>query len=73
MSTILTRNPDPQPVTLPPPNPNPPVCAHLAAHRENVEGRNSDFANIIQKTVFIDKATSGDSAANVETSEEMRK
>lgn len=28
------------------------VCAHLAAHRENVAGRNADFANIIAKTEF---------------------
>ena len=28
------------------------VCAHLAAHRENVSGRNSDARNIIKKTVF---------------------
>lgn len=28
------------------------VCAHLAAHRENVQGRNSDFKNIYDKTVF---------------------
>ena len=28
------------------------ICSHLAAHRENVSGRNSDFANIYQKTSF---------------------
>ena len=28
------------------------VCSHLAAHRENVTGRNSDVRNIIEKTVF---------------------
>lgn len=28
------------------------VCSHLAAHRENVTGRNSDFTNILNKTVF---------------------
>ncbi|KAJ8598307.1 hypothetical protein CTAYLR_007549 [Chrysophaeum taylorii] len=28
------------------------VCAHLAAHRENVEGRNSDVAAILAKTEF---------------------
>jgi len=28
------------------------ICAHLAAHRENVAGRNSDFANVYQKTSF---------------------
>jgi len=53
------------------------VCAHLAAHRENVEGRNSDFANILQKTVFIDKAFSGEPGAPApglgDASEEMRK
>lgn len=28
------------------------VCSHLAAHRENVTGRNADFANVFQKTTF---------------------
>lgn len=28
------------------------VCSHLAAHRENVTGRNQDFANVYNKTVF---------------------
>ncbi len=28
------------------------VCAHLAAHRENVAGRNSDFRNIMERSVF---------------------
>ena len=28
------------------------VCSHLAAHRENVKGRNEDFHNIIEKTKF---------------------
>ena len=28
------------------------VCAHLAAHRDNVEGRNSDYHSIIAKTRF---------------------
>ena len=28
------------------------VCTHLAAHRENVTGRNSDFANVFNKTTF---------------------
>ena len=28
------------------------VCSHLAAHRENVAGRNADFANILSKTSF---------------------
>lgn len=28
------------------------VCAHLAAHRDNVEGRNSDFSSILSKTEF---------------------
>lgn len=28
------------------------VCSHLAAHRDNVAGRNSDFHNIISKIVF---------------------
>lgn len=29
------------------------VAAHLAAHRDNVAGRNADFANIIQRVQFI--------------------
>ena len=28
------------------------ICSHLAAHRENVVGRNSDYANILSKTRF---------------------
>lgn len=28
------------------------VCSHLAAHRENVMGRNADFSNVLQKTAF---------------------
>ena len=28
------------------------VCSHLAAHRENVVGRNADFANVLGKTTF---------------------
>jgi len=28
------------------------VCSHLAAHRENVTGRNADYANILTKTSF---------------------
>ena len=28
------------------------VCSHLAAHRENVDGRNADFASIVAKTSF---------------------
>eukprot|EP01038_Epipyxis_sp_PR26KG_P011261 gene11261-15109_t len=28
------------------------VCAHLAAHRENVSGRNSDFKNIYERSFF---------------------
>lgn len=29
------------------------VCSHLAAHRENVAGRNGDFQSIIEKSVFL--------------------
>eukprot|EP01031_Cornospumella_fuschlensis_P042228 gene42228-51563_t len=29
------------------------ICAHLAAHRENVAGRNADFKNIYEKSVFV--------------------
>ena len=28
------------------------ICSHLAAHRENVKGRNADFLNVFQKTSF---------------------
>jgi len=28
------------------------VCTHLAAHRENITGRNADFANVFHKTAF---------------------
>ena len=28
------------------------VCGHLAAHQENVAGRNADFSNIISKLEF---------------------
>jgi phosphatidylinositol-bisphosphatase len=28
------------------------VCSHLAAHRENVQGRNADYYNIMAKTAF---------------------
>jgi inositol polyphosphate 5-phosphatase INPP5B/F len=28
------------------------VCTHLAAHRENVTGRNQDFTNVFQKSAF---------------------
>eukprot|EP00532_Pseudo-nitzschia_australis_P009224 CAMPEP_0168163900 /NCGR_PEP_ID=MMETSP0139_2-20121125/633_1 /TAXON_ID=44445 /ORGANISM="Pseudo-nitzschia australis, Strain 10249 10 AB" /LENGTH=897 /DNA_ID=CAMNT_0008080847 /DNA_START=170 /DNA_END=2863 /DNA_ORIENTATION=- len=28
------------------------ICSHLAAHRENVAGRNADFLNVLQKTNF---------------------
>ncbi|EJK59912.1 hypothetical protein THAOC_19817 [Thalassiosira oceanica] len=28
------------------------ICTHLAAHRENVAGRNADFANVYSKTSF---------------------
>ena len=28
------------------------VCTHLAAHRENVTGRNADFANVFNKSTF---------------------
>jgi hypothetical protein len=28
------------------------VCSHLAAHQNNVAGRNADFANIVSKVEF---------------------
>ncbi|KAG6587362.1 Inositol polyphosphate 5-phosphatase [Phytophthora cinnamomi] len=35
------------------------VCAHLAAHRENVAGRNADYLNILSKVQFGDSAEDG--------------
>ena len=29
------------------------VCAHLAAHRENIAGRNADFKSIFERSIFI--------------------
>lgn len=49
------------------------VCAHLAAHRENVEGRNGDFAKIIQQTLFVDKAGGDVVSGSGETSDAIRK
>ena len=40
------------------------VCAHLAAHRDAVESRNSDVKNIIEKMTFSD-TTEGDGDGNV--------
>lgn len=48
------------------------VCAHLAAHRENVEGRNGDFAKIIQQTLFLEKGAN-DVASGVDTTDAIRK
>ena len=28
------------------------VCSHLAAHRENLQGRNADFRNIVERSFF---------------------
>jgi inositol polyphosphate 5-phosphatase INPP5B/F len=41
------------------------VCAHLAAHRENISGRNGDFQNILEKSLF---APLPESAAGVSSS-----
>lgn len=35
------------------------VCAHLAAHRENVVGRNADYQNILSKIEFRDSENDG--------------
>lgn len=46
------------------------VCSHLAAHRENVAGRNADYKNILEKTTFTassqDTAVPGQGADNAE-------
>ncbi len=33
------------------------ICSHLAAHRENVVGRNADFKNIIQRILFLSETS----------------
>ncbi|KAL3664867.1 hypothetical protein V7S43_010045 [Phytophthora oleae] len=38
------------------------VCAHLAAHRENVSGRNADYLNILSKVQFEDNVDNGAAA-----------
>jgi phosphatidylinositol-bisphosphatase len=41
------------------------VCSHLAAHRENVAGRNSDFKNILERSEFpCDSGQEGPSDEN---------
>lgn len=44
------------------------VCAHLAAHRENVTGRNADFQNILEKSVFapLPESVGGASSSSLE-------
>ena len=37
------------------------ICSHLAAHRGNVAGRNSDYANILEKIVFKDEVVANSS------------
>jgi len=36
------------------------VSAHFAAHRDNVEGRNSDFANVLARMRFVHEAPSAE-------------
>jgi hypothetical protein len=36
------------------------IVSHLAAHTENVEGRNMDFRNIIERSVFLSEYSSSD-------------
>lgn len=43
------------------------VCTHLAAHTENVAGRNSDYKNIYEKAVFTPVVTSEGAANLLET------
>ncbi|EEY59786.1 inositol polyphosphate 5-phosphatase, putative [Phytophthora infestans T30-4] len=38
------------------------VCAHLAAHRENVAGRNADYLNIMSKIQFEESVEDGTTA-----------
>ena len=33
------------------------ICTHLAAHRENVAGRNADYKNILEKSIFTPLAS----------------
>lgn len=46
------------------------VCSHLAAHRENVAGRNSDFKNIYEKSCFT-KSFVNDSLSNEKKASEI--
>lgn len=49
------------------------ICSHLAAHRENVAGRNADFQNIIEKSIFSvqDSATDAVDSASAQGSAGM--
>lgn len=38
------------------------MCSHLAAHRDNISGRNADYGNILAKTEF--HGPSSESGAN---------
>lgn len=42
------------------------VCSHLAAHRENVTGRNNDFKNIYEKSLFTADGVFDDSDLNAD-------
>lgn len=44
------------------------VCSHLAAHRENIEGRNSDYKNIIERTIFLAEGNNNRDQSNDEPS-----
>jgi inositol polyphosphate 5-phosphatase INPP5B/F len=47
------------------------VCSHLAAHRENVAGRNGDFQSILEKTIFLPSSGEGTSQGNLAPAGEL--
>jgi hypothetical protein len=49
------------------------ISAHLAAHTENVEGRNLDFKNIIERSVFLAENSSYDQDRDGSSSDQVLK
>jgi phosphatidylinositol-bisphosphatase len=40
------------------------ICAHLAAHRDNIAGRNSDYKNISERTLFLVEGENNSARSN---------
>jgi hypothetical protein len=49
------------------------ISAHLAAHTENVEGRNLDFKNIVERSVFLAENSSYDQDRDGSSSDQVIK